>query len=68
MSKWKNVPEEKKKKIFEFNKARAADKEAANDLHALLNALPPGQVKNLLKDETCAAILNKYGSTGEEEE
>lgn len=27
----------------------------------LLGALPPGQVKQLLKDEVCAAILNKYG-------
>lgn len=65
MSKWKHVPEEKKKKIFEFNKARAADKEAAEDLHTLLSALPPGQKKQLLKDETCAAILNKYGITAE---
>lgn len=50
-------------KIIAFNKARAADKEKADDLMALLSALPPGQVKNLLKDETCAAILEKYGIT-----
>lgn len=54
-----------KKKVFAFNLARAADKEAAQDLHTLLDALPPGQKKQLLKDETCAAILNKYGITGE---
>ena len=30
----------------------------------LLGALPPGQVKQLLKDETCGAILSKYGITG----
>lgn len=61
MSKWNHVPEKRRKEIFEFNKARAADREAAEDLHTLLNALPPGQVKQLLKDETCAAILRKYG-------
>lgn len=52
---------ELKKKILAFNKERATDKEAAADLHALLSALPPGQQKQLLKDETCKAILNKYG-------
>ena len=64
MSKWKNVPEKRRKEIFEFNKARAVDREAAEDLHKLLSALPPGQKKQLLKDETCAAILNKYGIAG----
>lgn len=34
---------------------------AAADFRALLNALPPGQVKQLFKDKTCAAILEKYG-------
>ena len=47
-------------RIIAYNKERAADKERADDLITLLNALPPGQVKNLLKNETCAAILNKY--------
>lgn len=61
MSKWKHVSEERKKQLFEFNKARAVDKEAAEDLRTLLNALPPGQVKQLMRDETCAAILHKYG-------
>ena len=65
MSKWKRVSEERKKQLFEFNKARAADKEAAEDLHALLFALPPGQVKNLLKDEVCGPILEKYGITSD---
>lgn len=41
------------------------NKETANDLHMLLGALPLGQIKQLLKDETCAAILAKYGITGE---
>lgn len=64
MSKWKHVPEDRKKQIFEFNRQRAADAEKAQDLLTLLSALPPGQVKHLLKDEACAAILNKYGITG----
>ena len=56
---------ELKKRIIAFNKARAADTEKANDLLTLLGALPPGQVKQLLKNETCAAILAKYGITAE---
>ena len=52
---------EMKKKILAFNRARIADKEKANDLQILLGALPPGQVKQLLKNETCAAILQKHG-------
>ena len=52
---------ELKQRIIAYNKARAADTEKANDLMALLDALPPGQVKQLLKDATCAAILAKYG-------
>lgn len=55
---------ELRKKIIAFNKARAEDKEKAEDLMTLISALPPGQVKNLLKNQTCAAILNKYGITG----
>lgn len=62
--KWPNVPDEKRKQIFAYNKQRAADAEAAQDLRTLLASLPPGQVKNLLKDEACAAILNKYGIAG----
>lgn len=56
---------ELKKRIIAFNKARAADTEKANDLLTLLGALPPGQVKQLLKNATCAAILAKYGITAE---
>lgn len=40
------------------------NEETANDLHTLLGALPPGQVKQLLKNEICGAILRKYGITG----
>ena len=49
-----------KQKVLAYNKERAADREKADDLMTLLAALPPGQVKNLLKDEACAAILRKY--------
>lgn len=55
-----------KEKVLAYNKARAADAEKANDLMTLLNALPPGQVKQLLKDETCAKILEKYGIEGKD--
>lgn len=45
--------------------ARAAEiataETAAADFRTLLDALPPGQVNQLYKDETCAAILAKYG-------
>lgn len=54
-----------KKKVLAFNATRKEESEKANDLTILLNALPPGQRKQLLKDETCAAILEKYGITAE---
>lgn len=45
--------------------ARAAEiasaETAAADFRTLLDALPPGQVKQLYKDPTCAEILEKYG-------
>ena len=59
--KWPNVPEEKRKTVFAYNKAKAADADKANDLVTMLSALPPGQVKQLMKNNTCAAILVKYG-------
>lgn len=54
---------ELREKIIKFNRGVAENKEKASDFMVLLSALPPGQVKNLLKDETCAAILTKYGIT-----
>lgn len=51
---WKN-------KVFAFNRKRAEADEKAADFVALLEALPPGQVKNLMKDEKCKEILEKYG-------
>ena len=53
-----------KAKVLAYNKERAADREKAGDLMTLLSALPPGQVKNLLKNDACAAILRKYGIKG----
>lgn len=50
-------------RILAYNRARAEDKEKAEDLLILLGALPPGQVKNLLKDEVCKGILQKHGIT-----
>lgn len=55
---------ELRERIIKFNKQRAEDAEKAADMMTLLSALPPGQVKNLLKDETCGPILEKYGITG----
>ena len=54
------MPNPWKAKVLAYNRELAADKEKADDLMTLLSALPPGQVKNLLKDEACAAILRKY--------
>lgn len=58
------MKKELRDKIIAYNKQVAANKEKADDMLTLLEALPPGQVKNLLKDETCGAILAKYGITG----
>ena len=60
------MKDELRNQILAFNRARAENAEKANDLMTLLNALPPGQVKNLLKDEACAAILSKYGITAKD--
>lgn len=54
-----------KKRVLAFNQRRAEANEKAEDLMKLLSALPPGQVKNLLKKEECASVLRKYGITGE---
>lgn len=39
--------------------------EKAGDFQTIIDNLPPGQVKKLLKDEVCGPILEKYGVTGE---
>lgn len=56
---------EPREKIIQYNRAVAANKEKADDLLTIIGALPPGQAKNLLKDETIGPILAKYGVTGE---
>lgn len=38
--------------------------EKSTDMQTLIDNLPPGQVKNLLKDPICGEILRKYGVTG----
>lgn len=55
------MKKELRDRIYKYNRERSADREKGEDMMTLLNALPPGQVKNLLKDETCGAILKKYG-------
>lgn len=55
---------ELREKIIAYNKTVAQSKEKEDDFMTLLSALPPGQAKNLLKDETCGAILEKYGIFG----
>ena len=57
------MKKELRDRIIAFNRARAADTEKANDLLTLLEHMPTGQVKKLLKDEVCGEILRKYGIT-----
>lgn len=35
--------------------------EKAGDFQTIIDNLPPGQVKNLLKDPICGPILSKHG-------
>lgn len=52
---------ELRKKIIAYNKHRKTVDEKAGDFRTILDNLPPGQVKNLLKDPVCGPILEKYG-------
>lgn len=54
---------ELKQKIIAYNKQRKAVGEKAGDFQTILDNLPPGQVKNLMKDPVCGPILEKYGVT-----
>lgn len=52
---------ELKERILAYNKEKAAHKEAAEDLRKLLELVPPGIMKQMLRDDERAAILKKYG-------
>lgn len=39
----------------------AGFEEKSTDMQTLIDNLPPGQVKNLLKDPVCGEILRKHG-------
>lgn len=39
----------------------AAFEEKSSDFQTLIDNLPPGQAKNLLKDPICGEILSNYG-------
>lgn len=54
---------ELREKIISYNKHRKAVDEKAGDFQTILDNLPPGQVKNLLKNPVCRPILEKYGVT-----
>lgn len=54
---------ELKQKIIAYNKQRKAVDEKSGDFQTILDNLPPGQVKNLMKDSVCGPILEKYGVT-----
>ena len=56
MNKWTKAAQKLKLQMDTAN-------EKAQDMQTLLAALPQGQVRQLMKDETCAAILAKYGIT-----
>lgn len=58
------MKKELREKIIAYNRAVSESLEKSDDLMIILGALPPGQVKNLLKDPTIGPILQKYGITG----
>ena len=49
-----------KERVLKYNRQKAQEKQKADDLMMLLNALLPGQVKQLMKDEACRKVLEKY--------
>ena len=57
------MQKELRDKIIAYNKHRKTVDEKAGDFQTILDNLPPGQVKNLLKDPVCRPILEKYGVT-----
>lgn len=63
--KWSSVPEERRKQIFAYNKSKNKEAEKAEDLTVLLSILPIGIIKQLINNEKCKEILNKYNITEE---
>ena len=57
------MKKELREKIISFNRHRKAVDEKASDFQIIMDNLPPGQVKNLLKNPVCGPILEKYGVT-----
>jgi hypothetical protein len=55
------MKKELRERIFAYNKEKATNKEAAEDLKKLLELVPPGIMKQMLRDAERAAILKKYG-------
>lgn len=63
MAKFDKVSDERKAKIFAYNRQRAADSSAAADMHRIaeeIERLPKGQLKKVLSDEV-VEILSRYG-------
>lgn len=59
------MPDQLKQRIFAYNLEIAKNKEMAEDLVTIFEAMPPGIVKNLLKHDVIGPVLEKYGITGE---
>lgn len=54
---------ELRERILAYNKEKAANKEASEDFKILLSMIPPGIMKQLLRNDEMAKILAKYGIT-----
>lgn len=52
---------ELRNRILAYNREKAVNKEAAEDMKKLLEMIPPGIMKQIARDEERAAILAKYG-------
>lgn len=62
MPKWDKVSPSRREEIFRYNAAKAADRAAAADMHAIaaaLGKLMPGWLKKILTDDI-RAILARY--------
>lgn len=52
---------ERKKAILQFNAERAKDRQAAEDIMTLMNALPNGVRKQQAKKAVVQEIFDRYG-------